>query len=400
MSRDKDKQKKFFEACCLLHAYGDVIGYKNGYWEFNYYKSKVDYNVTHEILYEFIHLGGINRINLSGWNVSDDTILHLASCNFIINSYNSKKNIIEDDINNYIQKLLLFFDMEPMEKKKLRGWGGTTVEALLSIIRNKKNIEKPYNILAGGNGPASRNLCFGLVLYGEKFREQLIDICINTSKITHNSIFGYLGGVVSGLFVAFALENIGIEKWAFKLIEILKSDMIRKYVDFNDREQSYDYEEYLSLWQLYIDNKFKNGVPRTTRSQQNLILRMKYYNDNFTKTLYKNESELKKLIKEKGFNTSQIQLLRQSIGSSGLSSVIIAYDCLLDARDNWEKLVIYSMLNVGDSDTIGAIAGAWYGVLYGFDDVPHNMINQDIEYKDKIKEYSKELYEISKKLHK
>ena len=52
-------------------------------------------------------------------------------------------------------------------------------------------------------------------------------------------------------------------------------------------------------------------------------------------------------------------------GAGGDDSVIIAYDALLDAKDNWEKLVVYSMLHVGDSDTTGTIAGAFYGATYG-----------------------------------
>ena len=32
------------------------------------------------------------------------------------------------------------------------------------------------------------------------------------------------------------------------------------------------------------------------------------------------------------------------------------------------------MINIGDSDTIGTIAAGWYGALYGFDNVPQNLI--------------------------
>ena len=80
------------------------------------------------------------------------------------------------------------------------------------------------------------------------------------------------------------------------------------------------------------------------------------------------------------------------IGDSGFSSVIMAYDCLLDAKDNWETLIIYSALHWGDSDTVGSIACALYGAMYGFKNVPDGNL--------KHLEFKNELYEIGKKLFK
>ena len=59
--------------------------------------------------------------------------------------------------------------------------------------------------------------------------------------------------------------------------------------------------------------------------------------------------------------------------------MIMAYDALLDCNGNWEKLIVYAILHIGDSDTIGAVAGGLYGAVYGFGDVPENM-----KLKDKI----------------
>ena len=54
--------------------------------------------------------------------------------------------------------------------------------------------------------------------------------------------------------------------------------------------------------------------------------------------------------------------------------MIMAYDALIDCDGLWEKLVFYSMLHPGDSDTVGAIAGGLYGIVYGFGDVPEKMM--------------------------
>jgi ADP-ribosylglycohydrolase len=50
------------------------------------------------------------------------------------------------------------------------------------------------------------------------------------------------------------------------------------------------------------------------------------------------------------------------------------------------------MLHIGDSDTIGAIAGGLFGAMYGFKNVPEHML-KNIEKKD-------ELIKLSEKLHK
>lgn len=80
------------------------------------------------------------------------------------------------------------------------------------------------------------------------------------------------------------------------------------------------------------------------------------------------------------------------IGGSGVTGTLMAYDALLDSGDNWEKLIYYSMLHVGDSDTVGAIAGGLYGAMYGIDKVPENLL-RDLEKK-------KELIDISEKIYK
>ena len=75
----------------------------------------------------------------------------------------------------------------------------------------------------------------------------------------------------------------------------------------------------------------------------------------------------------------------------------MAYDSLLDAGQYWEKLVIYAMLHVGDSDTVGSIAGAWYGAIYGFGDVPKGNL-EHLEYSDKLYKLGGKLYDIYEKL--
>jgi len=87
--RDRYMESDKVLACFLLHALGDTIGYKNGDWEFNYGKKKLSNMYTLELVYEFIELGGVTGINLEGWNISDDTILHLAIARSFLGEFES-----------------------------------------------------------------------------------------------------------------------------------------------------------------------------------------------------------------------------------------------------------------------------------------------------------------------
>jgi ADP-ribosylglycohydrolase len=51
------------------------------------------------------------------------------------------------------------------------------------------------------------------------------------------------------------------------------------------------------------------------------------------------------------------------------------------------------MINLGDSDTIGTIASAWYGALYGFKNVPSNLIVKDEELYEQSETLGKLMYE-------
>ena len=72
-------------------------------------------------------------------------------------------------------------------------------------------------------------------------------------------------------------------------------------------------------------------------------------------------------------------------GAGGDDSVIIAYDVLLGCGGSWEKVVTYSMLHVGDSDTTGTICGFLYGLYYGSDKVGDIMIDNIVDHIDEAK---------------
>ena len=354
-------------ATILLHALGDTIGFKNGEWEFNYDKNLITLDVTNEILYDFIDLGGINEIDLKDWNVSDDTIYHMAMIKALLRS---SINLNNEMIENIKEELAIAYNsiIDDEEKDIYRYPGVTTNKYIQEFANGYDGRTLPYDKNAGGNGAAMRTSCIGLAYSGKKNRKKLYEIAIESSRITHNSAIGYLGGLTSALFTAFAIENIDIIEWPFLLVKKLSSKTIKKFIN-NDQDEINDYEKYIFYWQKYIDLRFDNNKPIKTRAHKNLIFRSRFHYENFTK------------------DTGSFL-----IGESGYGATIMAYDSLLDAEYVWEKLIIYSALHFGDGDTVAAIAASWYGAIYGLKYIPEKNLKY-LEFKEELIELSKKLYD-------
>lgn len=362
--------------CMIMHAVGDTIGFKNGEWEF----MKGSYERANEKLYEFIELGGVNNISLKDWRVSDDTILHIQTASSLLENFNSINTLGNILKKNYLHA----YDQFNEEKYNTRAPGLTTLNSLKELRDGMEWQDTPYNINSGGSGASMRSLCIGLAYYGETNREQLIQISIESARITHNSTVGYLGAFAAALFAALAIEGKNINEWPFILYDILKSGVIDKYIVTTGRDVDnfkQDRHVFIGKWNTYINNKFDdNKQPIHRKADRNVVERGRYYHLNYGFKELRNLDISKQRIEEYNF-----------IGSGGDDSVIIAYDCLLDAGNIWEKLIVYSMLHSGDTDTTGCIASGLYGILYGKKNVPDHFF-QYLEYKKELTELGKKLY--------
>lgn len=359
------KQEKLF-ACIILHAIGDTIGYKNSEWEFG-----VRGNLATKLMekiYEFVELGGINYVPQKGWKISDDTILHIAILKTLIIE-NKSINTFNDIL---VKQFIKIYDTE-FKDSKIRNPGIATLKSfeLLKTGVKWKNIA--YDKYAGGSGAAMRTLCIG-IMFKDNI-EKLIEFSIESSRVTHNNSTGYLGGFVSAFFAGLAMNNVDIKLWPFKLIEVFKNKNIEKYIKKSRGIKEYEisHVSYIAKWDKYIKDKFdSSGNIIKRKSNRNLTCRSQYYYDSF------------------GFKETLFP------GGSGDDSVIIAYDSLLDCDSIWEKLVFYSMLHAGDTDTTGCIAAGLYGAYYGFGDIKLSLI-LNIEGIDKIFEVCTEFQKVVEK---
>ena len=348
----------------ILYAVGDTLGYRNKDLKHKNNQMVITEEITNELLHEFINLGGINDIDLSDWIVSQHTIF----CKCILNVFIKKKYDFNEDLIKLLREDLLKNIYEILnDKNKDRNISQILVDASKKFVKNEDCRTDNYNSDTGNNIPALRSCCLGLIYNGKQNRQLLYDASIVTSKLTNTSVFGYLSGLTSALFTAFAIENIDVSKWPFLLVDVLNSKDVKKYVGNNDDEKN-DYNMYINYWMKYIDNRFQDGVMIKTKAHTNLIFRAKFHFINFTEeTNYK------------------------LIGESGFGVVIMAYDSLLDAGRMWEKLVIYSTLHFGDCCGVGALSSSWYGAIYGYENIPKNNYKH-VENFSELKDIGEKIY--------
>ncbi|XP_046855156.1 protein ADP-ribosylarginine hydrolase-like [Xenia sp. Carnegie-2017] len=180
-----------YEAVMVLSGVLDALGYKNGLWEFCYSGTQI-----HE---ELEKLGGLDKIDIKEWRISDDTVLHIATAEAMDNN----GRVIE----HYGYKVQE--DMCCAEDMWERAPGQTTTKACFMLQRlEEKGYIIPFNERGGGCGAAMRSMCIGLMFPCEDQIEMLIEISVESGRMTHNHPTGYLGAVTAALNTAYAIQKI------------------------------------------------------------------------------------------------------------------------------------------------------------------------------------------------
>ena len=214
---------------------------------------------------------------------------------------------------------------------------------------NSSNINK-YNTNSDST-IATRSVIFGLFFDDI---DKLLYITINSGKLTNNNCISILSGVSSALFSYFAKKNINKSKWIFKLLDILKSKKFENIILKNNKyikEYKIDIDIFIYKLEKYISWRFDKNKKFINKEE------MIYPNIRITE--YFNRCS----------NNKNIFFP----GSEGDDCILIVYDCLLTSL-NYESLVIYSIMHMGDSNSIGTIASILFYIIQKTNNIEYNYL--------------------------
>eukprot|EP01091_Cochliopodium_minus_P016112 TRINITY_DN5933_c0_g1_i2.p1 TRINITY_DN5933_c0_g1~~TRINITY_DN5933_c0_g1_i2.p1 ORF type:complete len:382 (+),score=123.40 TRINITY_DN5933_c0_g1_i2:59-1147(+) len=355
--------KERFRACMILAGVGDAMGYKNGSWEFCSSGAKI-----HKELNKMTEGKGVLALDMKGWSVSDDTVMHLATAEGLVTGE-------EDD------KLLCIIGVRYIDCWSDMGGrapGGTCSSGVHRLKEDGSNWKSiSFSRYGGGCGAAMRAMCVGLRYPHDNDLKKLIKIGIESGKMTHHNPVGFYGSFAVAYFVKLALNNIPPTHWGYKLMEIIPQ--LEKYLEENYDEETYKnnigasgyfiekWENYLTLRKLTKEDVLKGDC---------LV-----FPSNFDQ------------VEERDIYYKTLSFCGWA-GASGHDASIIGYDALLYAGGDFEKLCLCGMLHAGDSDSTGTIAGALFGALYGFKGIPETLYKK-LEYKERMVKLADQLLLLS-----
>ncbi len=377
------KYNEKVEASLMFASYFETLGFKNGNWEFNYniktYTLSTYINILAFLTHHYTILGGSHHIDLTNWIASDDTIMILATADAVVKGGGES---------NYKNAYIDSFDLLSDSK---RVSGLNTIDTLKLLKRGSTIKTLPIKSDMGGNGASMRTGPIGLVWH--KNINKVIEESICASRLTHNYYIGFLGGMVTALFTAFAVNGIPAHKWCEELIGLYNNKTLEKH--YPPEHNMEDLDEFMGYWKRYQETrvnklKYKNTI-------DNFIF--PDHRADFLLGFFPNPKIKAMVLKGQSFNKFEWDWNR--LGGSGLDSCIYAYDCLLlsmtspgsktldvdNVQHNWDTFMTLVSVHPGDSDSTASIGGTWFGALNGFAGFDVNRF-KELEFYKEIKKVS------------
>jgi len=364
-----------FAASLVLSAVGDSIGYYLG----NFGSCSSGERIAADVE-QITQGGGIGMLEVdsASFPCSAHTMMTLATAETLCAGFKGL---------DLLQNLAKAY--KAASKDTLRSLDNTTIQSLFQLRADGSNWDAveyhPHHI---GSSPAVRACCIGLRYPAEDSFQDLIGLAVESCRITHHHPTAILGAATTAACTSWALRGIQPRKWGLMVLQEVVPQVeayVEEALDSSEANLA-SMAEFKTTWNEYLSARNLPRPMNNVDAPECVIPDpsgdgISYAKDRLSKPLPPLEFPADYGIAERDTFYTAISHLGCG-GSSGHDAPIIALDGLLGTT-SWEELCQWTMLHGGDSAATGAIAGAWYGALYGFQGVPHNHY-REIEHYRKI----------------
>uniref|UniRef100_A0A8C9W6M6 ADP-ribosylhydrolase like 1 n=1 Tax=Scleropages formosus TaxID=113540 RepID=A0A8C9W6M6_SCLFO len=327
-----------FQAGVVLGGVGDALGYRKGRWE--------SCTSGQQIQQELSSLGGLGALKLDteNWPLSDRTLMHMTTAEALITGENKRHFYTEG-------MRILKNILEAGVRFRLR-FGFVNVSLSLPLVRSS----------GSGCGAATKAMCVGMRYWQPERLDNLVEVAIETGRMTHNHPTGFLGSLCTALFASYALQGKPPVRWGRDLMKV-----IPKAEEYCRKTIRHMWFYFVAKWQFYLEER---GIEDESQNKAAFPDR---YDPEESDKVYKRWSS------------------EGRAGHMGHDAPMIAYDALLASGSDWSELCKRAMFHGGEGGATGSIAGCLYGLLYGIDQVP-SMLYQNLEKRDLLEELGAKLY--------
>ncbi|KAL1021722.1 hypothetical protein UPYG_G00017170 [Umbra pygmaea] len=344
-----------FQAGMILGGVGDALGYRKSQWE--------SCNSGSQIQEELASLGGLDALRLDpeNWPLSDGALMHMTTAEALVTDYWCLEDLYRELVRVYVEAIASLQGRPP---------DPVTVEGCAYLKPNNFLLawHTPFNERGSGFGAATKAMCVGMRYWQPDRLDNLVEVSIETGRMTHNHPTGFLGSLTSALFASYAVQGKPLVTWGRDLMKVLPKaeEYCRKTIrHMAEYQEKWFYFE--AKWQFYLEER---GIEE---EDQNKPLFPDTYNAEDTDKVYKRWSS------------------EGRAGRRGHDAPMIAYDALLASGSDWTQLCRRAMFHGGESSATGLIAGCLYGLLYGLSQVPAGL-HKDVDRRMRLEELGAELY--------